>query len=156
MAPLGASAASWRSLFLGAIHRGTPFHCHTRVGDFVQALNARWDAINDGTRASFAKFSQSFHKIFKVFVASETCWDLFGPAWMHSDTFGYVRKRSEAFGRSRNFWIFQYFSCLCQILVKPLAKCIAPRRRKSPKCALSSHLVVCPLLLLLLLSLIHI
>ena len=31
------------------------------------------------------------------------CWDLFGPTRMHSDTFGYVGKRSEAFGRFRNF-----------------------------------------------------
>ena len=65
---------------------------------------------NDATRASFAKFSPSFREVFakfsqdfRGFVASETCWDLFGPARMHLDTFGYVRKRSEAIGRFRNF-----------------------------------------------------
>ena len=98
--------------------------------------------INDGTRASFAKFSRRFRKIFEVFVAPETCWDLFGPARMRSDTFGHVRKRSEAFGRFRDCCFFQHFSRLCQIPAKPMTKCVPPRRPKSPKCALSSRLVV--------------
>ena len=45
-------------------------------------------------------------------MASETCWDLFGPAQMHSDTFGYVRKRSEAFRRFGIFCIFSTFFAL--------------------------------------------
>ena len=52
---------------------------------------------------SFREVLRSFRKIFEVFVASETCWDLFGSARMHSDTLGYVRKHWEAFDRFQNF-----------------------------------------------------
>ena len=55
--------------------------------------------INDGTRESFAKISQSFHKFFEVFVCSETRLDLIGPSGMPSGTFGCAQKRSKAFGR---------------------------------------------------------
>ena len=57
---------------------------------------------NDGTHATFAKFSWSFRKFFEVFVGSEMCLDLFGPSRMRSDTFRCARKsrkRSEVFGK---------------------------------------------------------
>ena len=84
-------------------------------------------------REDFAKFSRSFRevsrsfcKFFEVFVASGTCLDLFGPARMRSDAIGCIRKRSD--GRVRATYRRSH------------------RRRKSPKCALSSRLVVCCLL----------
>ena len=100
-----------------------------------------------------AKFSRSYRKFFDVFVASETCWDLFGPTRMHSDTFGYVGKRSEAFGRFRNFSdFFRFFSRLCQIPAKPMTKCVPPHVPTAPKisemCSLKPF--SCLLLLLLL------
>ena len=46
-------------------------------------------------------------------MASETCLHLFRPAQMHSDTFRYVRKCSEAFGRVRILLeLFQTFFVL--------------------------------------------
>ena len=86
-------------------------------------------------REIFTKFSRNFpnfhecSQVFEVFGGSETCWDLSGPTGMHSDTFGYVGKRSEAFGRFRNFSdFFRFFSRLCQIPAKPMMKCVIPRR----------------------------
>ena len=52
---------------------------------------------------NFAMFSGSFRKFFEVIVAPETCCDLFGLIRIHSDTFGYMWKRSETFERFRNF-----------------------------------------------------
>ena len=72
-------------------------------GTLFTACQILSDLINDSTRASFCK-------IFEVFVASETCWDLFGPARMHLDTFGCVRKLSEAFGRFWNFKFLDFFN----------------------------------------------
>ena len=40
------------------------------------------------------------------------CWDLFGPARMHSDTFGSVQKRSEAFRLFEILWTFSTFFAL--------------------------------------------
>ena len=95
--------------------------------------------INDGTHTSFAKFSRSFRKFFEVFVACETCWDLFGPTRMHSDTFGYVQKRSEACRRFRNFRIFPTFFVLVPDTDEANDEMCAPT---ALKCAFSSRLVV--------------
>ena len=79
----------------------------------------KWFEIqnNDGTHATFAKFSRSFRKFFEVFVGSETCLDLFGPSRMRSDTFGCARKHSEAFGRFPIFLkIFDMFWCFFALL----------------------------------------
>ena len=57
-------------------------------------------------REVFAKFSRSFHKFFKVFVGSETCWDLFRASQMRSDMAGCARERLEAFGCFRKFLKF--------------------------------------------------
>ena len=68
----------------------------------------------------FAKFSWSFQRFFVVLVTSETCWDLFGPTRMHSDTVRYAHKRSEAFGRFRNFlrffWFLSRFSTFLDVI----------------------------------------
>ena len=116
---------------------------------------------NDGTHATFAKFSRSFREVFakfsQVFRSFRRFGDVLGPVRTYSDAFGHVRIRSEAFGSVRTFSEFfgfvQHFSRLCQIPAKPVTKCVLPRRRKSPKCALSSCLVVCCLLLVALQSL---
>ena len=67
--------------------------------EWARILSAALTINDDGTRATFAKFSRSFHKFFGVFVGSETCLDLFGPSRMRSDTFGYARKHSDVFGK---------------------------------------------------------
>ena len=67
----------------------------------MRSFTRSFGGINDGTRARFAKFSRSFGKILEVLIASETCWDMFGPLRCirtRSDTFGSVQKRSNVFG----------------------------------------------------------
>ena len=113
----------------GASCRSGATRCQppTTLGDPTKLKKQRRHARGD--REVFAKFSGSFGevfasllKFFEVFVGSDTCLDLFGPAWMCSDVIGRIRKRSD--GRV----------------------CVTYRRshgrQKSPKCALSSRLVV--------------
>ena len=65
--------------------------------------------------------------------------DPFGPIRTYSDALGCIQMRSEAFGR---FWKFRNFSKnFCDFSVFGASRACAIYRR-SPKCALSSHLVV--------------
>ena len=58
---------------------------------------------NDGTRASFAKFSRSFAKFSQVFSSFRRFGDVLGPVWTYSDALGHVRIRSESLGSVRTF-----------------------------------------------------
>ena len=77
--------------------------------EVFQLLRACLSTSPCKSETALARVSRSFREFFEVVVASETCWDLFEPARMHSDKFGHVQKWSEAFGI---LWIFSTFVAL--------------------------------------------
>ena len=104
--------STFSDLFLHMRIHSDPFRCFRKKKRQKKIIEKKFFFDKN-----IAKFLRRFRKFFEVFVASKTCWDLFGPTRMHSDTFGYGWKRSEAFGRFRFFFVFfSRFSCTEKIL----------------------------------------